>query len=111
MPCATASIHAMPGGLICRCVNRELLAQLTFGSFDSDSRAMNLGGWIMPGLLEVKHLQTHFHTRGGVVKAVDGVSFSIEEGETVGMVGESGSGKSVTALSIMRLIASPPGEI
>jgi len=65
----------------------------------------------MPGLLEVKHLQTHFHTRGGVVKAVDGVSFSIEEGETVGMVGESGSGKSVTALSIMRLIASPPGEI
>ncbi|HEX6778930.1 MAG TPA: ABC transporter ATP-binding protein [Ktedonobacterales bacterium] len=65
----------------------------------------------MPGLLEVKHLKTHFHTRGGVVKAVDDVTFSIEEGETLGIVGESGSGKSVTALSIMRLVASPPGEI
>lgn len=62
-------------------------------------------------LLEVKHLKTHFHTRSGVVKAVDDVSFTIGRGEVMGIVGESGSGKSVTALSIMRLVASPPGRI
>ena len=62
-------------------------------------------------LLEVKHLKTYFHTRSGIVKAVDDVSFTIKRGEVVGIVGESGSGKSVTALSIMRLIASPPGRI
>ncbi len=65
----------------------------------------------MQSLLEVKNLRTHFSTRSGVVKAVDGVSFNIQEGETLGVVGESGSGKSVTALSVMRLIASPPGKI
>ena len=58
-------------------------------------------------LLEVKDLQTHFHTEMGVVKAVDGVSFRVCEKETVGMVGESVCGKSVTALSIMRLIEMP----
>ncbi|HEU0001304.1 MAG TPA: ABC transporter ATP-binding protein [Ktedonobacteraceae bacterium] len=62
-------------------------------------------------LLEVNHLKTYFFTRGGVVKAVDDVSFSIKRGETLGVVGESGCGKSVTALSIMRLVANPPGKI
>ena len=62
-------------------------------------------------LLEVKHLKTYFFTRGGVVKAVDDVNFAINRGETLGVVGESGCGKSVTALSVMRLIASPPGKI
>ena len=62
-------------------------------------------------LLEVKDLQTHFHTREGVVRAVDGVSFSIEKGKTLGIVGESGCGKSVTALSIMGLIPQPPAKI
>ena len=62
-------------------------------------------------LLEVIDLQTHFSTEEGTVKAVDKVSFTIYRGETVGIVGESGSGKSVTSLSIMQLIASPPGEI
>ncbi|NJM06979.1 ABC transporter ATP-binding protein [Candidatus Gracilibacteria bacterium] len=65
----------------------------------------------MAPLLEVRDLRTHFHTQDGVVKAVDGVSFHVERGETLGIVGESGCGKSVTSLSIMRLIPSPPGKI
>jgi peptide/nickel transport system ATP-binding protein len=65
----------------------------------------------MPTLLEVRGLQTQFLTDGGVVRAVDGVSFTIDAGQTVGMVGESGCGKSVTALSILRLVPSPPGRI
>ncbi|MDP4796297.1 MAG: ABC transporter ATP-binding protein [Rhodospirillales bacterium] len=62
-------------------------------------------------LLEIKDLQTQFFTSAGTVKAVDGVSYTVEEGETVAVVGESGSGKSVTAMSIMRLIPWPPGKI
>jgi oligopeptide transport system ATP-binding protein len=62
-------------------------------------------------LLEVKDLKTHFFTREGVVQAVDGVSFNVEKGMTLGIVGESGCGKSVTALSIMGLIPKPPAKI
>ncbi|HCS36350.1 MAG TPA: peptide ABC transporter ATP-binding protein [Sphaerochaeta sp.] len=62
-------------------------------------------------MLEVKGLQTYFKTDAGIVKAVDGISFTLNKGETLGIVGESGSGKSVTNLSIMRLIPSPPGKI
>ena len=62
-------------------------------------------------LLSVEDLRTHFFTDGGVVKAVDGVSYKIRKGRTLGVVGESGCGKSVTALSIMRLIPDPPGRI
>jgi oligopeptide/dipeptide ABC transporter ATP-binding protein len=65
----------------------------------------------MPPLLEVKELRTEFRTGAGLVRAVDGVSFSVEQGETVAVVGESGSGKSVTALSILRLIPDPPGRV
>ena len=64
----------------------------------------------MSHLLEVKDLRTHFPTRAGLVKAVDGVSFYVDRGELLGLVGESGCGKSITALSVMRLIA-PPGKI
>jgi peptide/nickel transport system ATP-binding protein len=62
-------------------------------------------------LLEIADLKTHFFTRDGVVRAVDGISFCVYPGETLAVVGESGCGKSVTSLSIMRLIASPPGRI
>jgi peptide/nickel transport system ATP-binding protein len=62
-------------------------------------------------VLTVTGLRTHFHTRDGVVRAVDGVSLSLERGETLGVVGESGCGKSVTALSIMRLVPSAAGRI
>jgi oligopeptide transport system ATP-binding protein len=65
----------------------------------------------MAKLLEINDLRTHFFTQDGVVKAVDGVSYDLEEGEILGIVGESGCGKSVSALSIMRLVANPPGRI
>jgi oligopeptide/dipeptide ABC transporter ATP-binding protein len=62
-------------------------------------------------LLDVRHLSTQFTTRGGVVRAVDDVSWDVREGETVALVGESGCGKSVSALSVMRLVAAPAGRI
>jgi oligopeptide transport system ATP-binding protein len=65
----------------------------------------------MPTVLEVKDLVTRFHTPEGIVYAVNGVSFSLDEGETLAIVGESGSGKSVTMLTLMQLIPTPPGEV
>ncbi|MEX2431326.1 MAG: ABC transporter ATP-binding protein [Dehalococcoidia bacterium] len=65
----------------------------------------------MSSLLEVRNLRVQFQSERGVVKAVDGISYDLEEGETLGLVGESGCGKTVSALSIMRLVPSPPGEI
>jgi oligopeptide/dipeptide ABC transporter ATP-binding protein len=65
----------------------------------------------MPPLLEVRNLRTHFFTRVGVVRAVDDVSWEVQAGETVALVGESGCGKSVSALSVMRLVAAPAGRI
>lgn len=62
-------------------------------------------------LLAVSNLKTYFRTDGGVARAVDGVSFTLKKGETLGLVGESGCGKSVTSLSVMRLVPEPPGEI
>src|SRR3978361_1712866 len=62
-------------------------------------------------LLEVENLQTHFRTPEGINRAVDGVSFHVDEGETLAIVGESGCGKSVTAMSLLRLISEPPGKI
>lgn len=65
----------------------------------------------MNKLLQVQDLSTHFFTSDGVVKAVDGVSYDVRQGETVAVVGESGSGKSVSALSVMRLVMWPPGRV
>ncbi|MED1468890.1 ABC transporter ATP-binding protein [Bacillus salipaludis] len=62
-------------------------------------------------ILEVKGLKTHFHTKRGISKAVNGIDFTIHKGETLGIVGESGCGKSMTSLSLLRLIPSPPGKI
>jgi oligopeptide/dipeptide ABC transporter ATP-binding protein len=71
------------------------------------SRPVHAGSFV----LEIEDLQTQFFTADGVVRAVDGVSYAVRSGETLGVVGESGCGKSVTALSILRLVASPPGRI
>jgi len=69
-------------------------------------------GQVTPGpVLDVQDLRTYFYTRAGLVKAVDGVSFLLRRGETLAIVGESGCGKSVTALSLLRLVADPPGRI
>jgi len=65
----------------------------------------------MPPLLDVNNLTTRFHTRDGIVRAVENVSFSVEEGQALGIVGESGSGKSVTCYSLLGLIPQPPGKI
>ena len=65
----------------------------------------------MPNLLEIRDLKTQFFTSAGTVRAVDGISYDVEEGETVALVGESGCGKSVSALSVIRLIPDPPGRI
>ena len=65
----------------------------------------------MKELLKIENLKTYFYTYEGIIKAVNGISLEINEGETLGLVGESGCGKSITALSIMRLIPSPPGKI
>src|SRR5471030_2084828 len=65
----------------------------------------------MSALLDVRNLHTEFRTGAGVVRAVDGVSYTVDTGETVAIVGESGSGKSVGAMSILRLIPDPPGRI
>ncbi len=62
-------------------------------------------------VLEVNDLQTHFFTRLGIVKAVDGVSFNVRKGETLGIVGESGCGKTMTARSLLRLVPKPSGRI
>ena len=65
----------------------------------------------MSTLLEVKDLRTYFATEEGIVKAVDGISYDVQEGETLALVGESGCGKSVSALAVLRLIPVPPGRI
>src|SRR5499427_3929715 len=81
------------------------------------SPALSVESGSQPGVaapaavLEIDDLKTYFFTPAGVVKAVDGVSYAVRGGETLGVVGESGCGKSVTALSVLRLVASPPGRI
>src|SRR5947207_7413803 len=65
----------------------------------------------LPPLLEVKGLHTEFRTGAGLVRAVDGISYTVDPGETVAIGGESGSGKSVSALSVLRLIPDPPGRV
>ena len=68
----------------------------------------------MPGtapLLQIKGLKTHFATDDGMVRAVDGVDITVDAGETVGVVGESGCGKTVTAMTVLKLLAMPPGRI
>ncbi len=67
-------------------------------------------GWVLTSLLEIRDLKTWFRTDDGMVRAVDGVSLSVDAGETLAVVGESGSGKTVTARSVLKLIDMPPGQ-
>ena len=94
-PSKLAQLHAASGG--------SAAAELA-------NEAASVGAVTVP-VLAVSDLHTHFHTRDGVVKAVDGVSLSLDRGETLGVVGESGCGKSVTALSVMRLVPPTAGRI
>src|SRR2546422_9295872 len=64
-----------------------------------------------PAVLRIEGLRTYFHTYEGIVKAVEGIDLVVRAGETVGLVGETGCGKSVTALSVLRRVPTPPGEI
>ena len=82
-------------------------------SLQASSRAPALpsGEVAAQPVLEIENLRTHFFTREGLVRAVDGVSLTLQRGETLGVVGESGCGKTVTALSILRLVSDPPGRI
>src|SRR5690606_38193003 len=73
--------------------------------------AAEIAGKSTAPVLEVRDLRTHFFTRRGTVRAVDGVSYAVEAGKTLGVVGESGCGKSVSALSILQLVPDPPGRI
>src|SRR5215475_2540706 len=84
------------------CLNQAGATELEIAETDADQRRT---------VLEIENLRTHFFTAGGVVRAVDGVSYAVRSGETLGVVGESGCGKSVTALSVLRLVANPPGRI
>jgi oligopeptide/dipeptide ABC transporter ATP-binding protein len=79
--------------------------------FESHNYKFHVRGKFVAKLLEIENLRTQFFTSNGVVAAVDGVTYDVEEGETVAVVGESGSGKSVSALSVLRLIPDPPGKI
>src|SRR6266480_3620434 len=78
-----------------------------------ETTVMGLDGkpGVEPALLDIRGLKTHFATDDGIVHAVDGVDLTVERGETVCVVGESGCGKTVTALSVLKLIAMPPGRI
>jgi len=83
-------------------LNQAGATELEIAETDADQRRT---------ILEIDDLRTHFFTAGGVVRAVDGVSYAVRAGEILGVVGESGCGKSVTALSVLRLVADPPGRI
>src|SRR5262245_41932815 len=95
-----------PGG-----VRHQSAGRCRARSAGPEAAPMTATSQVSGNVLEVTALQTFFFTRAGILKAVDGVSFSLQRGETLAIVGESGCGKSITALSIMQLVPDPPGRI
>src|SRR5260370_31893725 len=87
------------------------IEQLTIDRKPGSAYAATKAGENTGAVIDIKGLRTYLFTRSGIVKAVDDVSFSLRRGETLAVVGESGSGKSMTPLSIMRLLPTPPGKI
>src|SRR5262249_18602039 len=100
-----------PGRLGARPARPQAPAAVRKGACGTYCRRRRRGGSVGEALLEVRDLRTYIYTRRGVVQAVNGASFSVQRGETLGIVGESGSGKSMTCLSIMRLLPEPGGRI
>src|ERR1700751_6073896 len=109
---SAACSDGRPDRLLARQISRQILgSHLLIQTAVAEQAIAKTTAEQVRAVLEIENLQTHFFTAEGVVRAVDGVSYTVRSREILGVVGESGCGKSVLALSILRLVADPPGRI